>query len=95
MIDWRGIATNALWITGLAVLLATFSYRRYQAGQEKTNDEDEYQHIFYDVGLLLFCAGLLFAANSWLERGAWGGILLLIVGTRLLSVYNARRDHLQ
>ncbi len=89
MANWYGLGSNALWITGLAVLLATLSMMRFQAraGGERLRHRlgEREPHMAIAAGLILFCAGLLLSSHTWWEKGIWG------VCAVLASVWLVRR----
>ena len=82
--SWYGLAGNALWISGLAVLLATLSMVRFQARVGGAR----FSQIFGErgpqmavaAGLILFCAGLLLCSDTVWERGIWGVGVILVTG---------------
>lgn len=81
MIDWWGVFYNALWILGLALMLAVFSMATFRASQAGRRLGDELAAPALQVpllaGLLLFCLGLLLAGRSWWERLLWGALALI------------------
>lgn len=81
MIDVWSIARNSLWILGLALLLATFSYADWKAQQQgckRSHVTDEPAFCFsINIGLALFGLGLLATSDSWWEMAAWAVVLLL------------------
>lgn len=81
MIDWWGVFYNALWILGLALMLAAFSLATFRASQAGRRLGDELAAPAFQVpllaGLLLFCLGLLLAGRSWWERLLWGALALI------------------
>ncbi len=92
MIDWWGVAGNGLWILGLSLLLATFSYRSW-ARSEATRvppPAEAGASAFYNLGLVLFALGMLATSDAWWERAGWGAVLLLILGPVGLGVIRGR-----
>ena len=76
MIDWWGLVYDSLWIAGLATILAAFSMASYQAHVEEVTlwrklSEWAFQ-LTLDIGMVLFCLGLLFSSRSWWEKVIWG-----------------------
>ena len=76
MIDWWALGHNALWVVGLALGLAVLSVANYQAHREAVRLRDKLNQagaqLALDVGLALFCLGLLFSGRAWWEWVAWG-----------------------
>lgn len=76
MIDIFSLAANALWILGLAVLLAVLSWARWEARSEQVRFRQVLARppiqVGLDLGLLLFCVGLSATARAWWERVLWG-----------------------
>jgi len=75
------MATNALWIMGLAVVLAALSYASWLADQRKTRlrrvlNEAVFQ-VPFAAGMTLTCAGIFFHSRSLLERIAWAVLAVL------------------
>lgn len=71
MIDWIAIASNSLWIAGLAVVLATVSYAYWAAGQQQSSltqvlQQRPFLRSIY-IGLMLVGLGLAATSNSTLE----------------------------
>ena len=76
LIDWRLVAFSALWLTGLAVLLAVVSFADYLAAQQHLRTRAVLvwpgsQAATY-MGFLLFCLGLLGLAHPWWQQLLWG-----------------------
>ena len=82
--SWYGLAGSALWICGLAVVLATLSMLHFEVrarGERLRNRlKDREPQMAIAIGLILFCAGLLLIADTWWEKGIWAacGILGII-----------------
>ena len=81
--DWHGLAGHALWICGLAVLLATLGMVHFEAraaGERLRHRLGEREpQLAIAVGLILFCAGLLLSTDTWWERVIWGACLALAI----------------
>lgn len=96
MIDFWGVWINSFWITGLTVLLATYSYCDWMASQQdcklSTITQKFIPSLFLNLGLLLFCLGLLGTSNSWLERLGWLIMLILILLQIALSIREHHQD---
>ena len=96
MIDWGYVATNSLWILGLSITLAAFSYHdwlRRETGQRwKEVSAGPSWRFPFSGGMLLFCLGMgLGGDTAWWERTVWG-VLTLSFTWQLIEVYrDARR----
>ena len=83
MIDWYGVFANSLWILGLSLALATFSYASWQASMnhERTLARLKRTEILiaFSLAALLFCAGLAATSDTVLEIIIWSILGLLSV----------------
>jgi hypothetical protein len=75
LIDWPGVARNALWILGLSIALAAWSHTRWWAIERKLKlrrvfDWPRFQ-VPFSAGLTLFCISLAWSATRGWERGLW------------------------
>jgi hypothetical protein len=87
MIDWISVAANALWIAGLALALASFSYASWQASvaRDRLRNHITQPGVQRALNLAgaLFCAGqaatsdMLFTAVLWAILSGLFLILLL------------------
>jgi len=94
LIDWRLVGFSALWLLGLATLLATFSFADYtaQASQTRTRQvlgRPSYQ-LALNTSLVLFCLGLSGSSRAWWETGLWIG-LALAFGYQAGAAWRAQR----
>lgn len=84
MIDGWGVFSQALWIIGLAVNLAVVSTANYQAQVERVRLRQKLGEAGFqlgiNLGMVLFCVGLLLAGRSWWEKVLWG-----LVGVSFLA----------
>lgn len=75
MIDVWGVFSNSLWILGLAVLLAVWSYASYEAGRSKQKMRHKLNELGYalalDAGMVLFIAGMATTEDREWARGLW------------------------
>ena len=77
MIDWFGVFHNALWIFGLAIVLAALSYadwRRRLVVQRVSFRQALAEPGFQaavSLGFTLFCAGLALGSAVWWQIAAW------------------------
>ena len=72
LIDWPGVARNALWILGLSIVLAAWSYVTWDAGQRRVRLRHALNWPLLQVpvalGLLLFAVSLCWGAQAPWER---------------------------
>ena len=83
MIDIQSIILNGLWILGLSVILATWSYARYTAHRDRIKTRAKLNELKYalilDGGLVLFIAGMAGTENRW-----WARVLWFVIGIGVL-----------
>ena len=95
MIDWVGLASNALWILGLTVGLATMSYASWQASIHKEKFTTRLKWIPIQISLnlagLLFSAGLAATSDARLEIVLWTVLALAFAAQVVLLVITRRR----
>ena len=102
MIDWYGVFHNALWIFGLAIVLAALSYadwRRRLASPRvsfrKALSEPGFQAAV-SLGFTLFCAGLALGSTVWWQIVAWAALALFFVWNGLTCLRRMKQDrHLE
>ena len=75
MIELVDIVVNSLWILGLSVILAVWSYARYTAQIAGVRIRDKFQVLKYalvlNFGLLLFLTGMAFTEKRLIVRIIW------------------------
>lgn len=90
VIDWLNILYNTLWIFGLALILAAFSYASWQADQQGQKLRQRLDSISFQfplsIGLTFVSLGLTFLAQVWWERLIW----LVFVGLFLFQSWQSR-----
>ena len=88
VINWPSVIINSFWILGLAILLATFSYHYWLAGEENRRLRDQLNHpTFQRIYWLSFVfIGIGLAGTS---QKAWEMIVWIIF--ILFSVVNTAR----
>ena len=80
MIDWFGVFHNALWVFGLAIVLAALSYadwRRRLVVQRVSFRQALAEPGFQaavSLGFTLFCAGLALGSAVWWQIAAWAAL---------------------
>lgn len=99
MVHWWLVGTNTLWIVGMALLLATFSYRRCCVAQSLGGK----QHITgwlksdpaYLTGWLGVSTGFCLTGETWFIRSIWGGVIcavLLKLGVSVVFLYHRTHE---
>ncbi len=81
VINWFSVFINSFWILGLAVLLASFSYHYWQAGEEKRPlkaqlDSPSFLAAFWS-GFILIGIGLAGTSGQIWETSIWTFFTLL------------------
>lgn len=75
LIDWPFVARNALWILGLSIALAAWSYTSWWAARRRARLRQALGlplfQVPFSAGLTLFAASLAWGATRWWERGLW------------------------
>ena len=76
MIDVWDLFGNALWIAGLAVLLATLSWAHWvaseQQGRMRAVLARPWPRRMLSLGCSLLCMGLAATGRAWWEVALWG-----------------------
>ncbi len=77
MIDWIGVIVSAIWILGLALLLATVSvaYATTQGKSLRAVLGEPAFRLALIVGLVLFALGMTLSVETWWERGGWALVI--------------------
>lgn len=83
MINWQSVIFNSFWISGLALLLAAFSYHYWDATQ---NDRSLRQQLSrpgflfsFWFAMLLVSIGLVGTSQQLWEMALWGILALLAI----------------
>ncbi len=76
MIDWWMVATNSLWILGLSIVLAAFSYHDWLARVKQRRRRDLFKErswrLPWTLGMFLTSVGWgLSQAGRWWETTLW------------------------
>ncbi len=96
MIDWYDLFANALWIVGLAGLLALVSWNVYAASLSGRNLRAQWQRptstIAFSLAMMLVAVGLAFQSNTppWLLL-----LWLFFAGAFPLSAWLANRQRIR
>ena len=96
MIDWRLVATSALWILGASIVLAAFSYHRWAAAERGVRFCEQRRERSWQLcsvgGMLLFCLGFgLSEGIRWWEHILWLG-LTVSFALQLVAALHRRDD---
>jgi hypothetical protein len=89
LIDWPSLARNALWIVGLSVVLAAWSYTSWLAARREVRLRQAIGWPAFEAvtsaGLALFSASLAWGATRSWERLLWIVLAALFLGEVLLG----------
>lgn len=81
MLNWTALIINSFWITGLAVLLAGFSYHSWQATTEERPLSEQLQRRSFLIGawfgLVLIGIGLAGSSRALWETIIWSLFTLI------------------
>ena len=100
LIHWRMVFTSGLWILGLSVIVASFSYHRWLASERGASPWQQFRELSWSVsfatGMTLVCAGFGLGRDvAWWERTLWL-LLMLSFGWQLVeAVWKANRSKLE
>lgn len=96
MPELQAVIANGLWILGLSVILATWSYARYMAHQARVKTRAKLRELPYvlvmDLGLLLFVGGMAATEARILGRILWIIIGLIIIVHGAAHAIAVRRE---
>ena len=95
MIDWYLVATSSLWILGLSIVLAAFSYHHWLAGEKGRRLREQFREpswkIPFSSGMMLTCLGFGLGENTrWWERAVWFALLVSFAIEVAVSCYAMR-----
>ncbi len=95
MIDVWGAFFNALWVLGLAVLLAVWSYAAYEASRRKCKVHRIVDELGYALalraGMVLFLAGMATTEDRGWARGLWIVIGLGVIAESVWQIVQHRK----
>lgn len=94
MINWLGLAENALWILGCALALAVLSYAHWAANvthaQLRAYLKQPHLQVIFNLAGLLFALGLGTTSKTILEQLIWFVLAILVGGRAWLMWRNIR-----
>ena len=80
MIDWLQVLRNALWITGLAVVLNAWSYYHWIATVTHEMRSVVFRRRGWigsrTAGLVMFASGQAMLPSRWYVHAAWAGLAI-------------------
>ena len=83
MIDWWGLFRNSIWVLGLAVGLAAWSYARWWAHEHHVRLRQVLNMplfvVPFSAGMALFSLGLALCGRRWWEIAAWSILTVLFI----------------
>ncbi len=98
MIDWYGVFHNALWVLGLAIVLASLSYSDWRRRTSEPRisframlGDPGFQTTF-SVGMVLFCAGIALGGAVWWQTLGWALLALAFAWLSFSSWRTLRRS---
>lgn len=85
MISWQSVIFNSFWISGLALLLAAFSYQYWDACQNNLSlrvqlSQPGFLRLFW-LSIFLISIGLVGTSQQLWEMALWGGLALFSLVT--------------
>lgn len=75
--EWYLVIVHSLWIAGISILLATWSYQYWQS-KETTTASNLYSRPFW-FGLFLICAGFAGISPYLWEKIIWAILTIFIL----------------
>lgn len=96
MFDYLQIGATILWVLGLAILLALWSYSYYEASLDHRSVIRQMaaprNTLTLNLGLFLFILGLAISDARWWVRLMWIALGLVIVAGRIIKRQTSRQD---
>lgn len=96
LIDWPAVGFACLWIAGLALILSAVGFADYHAARAGRKFRQEIVCPNYaaaiNVGLVLFCLGMIGSARAGWEAALWVGLAVAFAVYTFRSLRQMRRD---
>ncbi len=96
LIDWRMVGFASLWIIGLAMILTVLGFADYHARTKGDRIRDELRKpsypIWINLGLTLFCLGLLGSSDAMWQAILWGLLAIVFIVLGISSYRTWRKD---
>ncbi len=96
MVNALDILFNALWVLGLAILLAVWSYARYNTQVKGIRVREKFNELNYalvlNVGLLLFLCGMALTEDRWLAKILWVLLAVAVIVESALRIQRNRKE---
>ncbi|PID85633.1 MAG: hypothetical protein CSB13_07025 [Chloroflexi bacterium] len=93
VIDWYAVVINLFWIIGLAILLASFSYHYWLAGEEERPLKVQLKGISFQktlwFSIFLISLGAAGTSQHYWEIAIWT-ILTLICAANLFKLFKEK-----
>ena len=84
MIDWWGLFHNAVWVLGLAVILAALGMASFRARTQGVRLRQVLGKsgflLPFGAGMFLFCLGLMLSSHLWWQKALWGLLAVMFAG---------------
>lgn len=97
MIDWYFVFTSSLWILGLSIILAAFSWLDWRSNETRVSRRVLFKRPMWRVpangGMVLVCLGLGLGRDvPWWERAVWGVLFVSFAWSFVAAVREMRTD---
>ncbi len=97
MVDWKGMGETAIWVLGLAIVLAAWSWNEWWAHVHghrlrEVLGEARFQ-VPFSVGLFLLCVGMALTESVRWKAAVWV-VLALLFAWQGAQAWRARHPDL-
>jgi len=95
LIDWKYVSLQALWLLGLSVVVASFSYHHWLARTTNRRLRDQLKASSWGIassfGLMLFCLSFTIKSEGVLESMLWALLFLGYLWRMIFLAASARK----